>query len=276
MRIAISSDNHLDVNRVAPAAALDFQARWLRDHQVAVYLHAGDLFNDFTRTRAYFAKLADRLAGQVTVRYLAGNHDMLGGVSEAALETRLAPEYFHNAFLDLPGTAWRLVGLNGWYDYSLSPAAGDPAAVAAWKRVYWLDDQIPQAEDDPARLQRGLAQLRAQLAAATAVDKRVIVATHFLPDRALVPPMPSTNDPRRQRFWRMFCAMLGSQQVGDLLRVTPAVERVVYGHLHGQHPVRRLGGAHYYNPAVGVKRRHEWQAATFNQQWEQRLLVWDL
>ncbi|WFA02212.1 hypothetical protein [Limosilactobacillus fermentum] len=63
MKIAISSDNHLDVNRVDVAATMEAQATWLKQQEVAHYFFLGDLFNDFTRTQSYFKELADQLPG---------------------------------------------------------------------------------------------------------------------------------------------------------------------------------------------------------------------
>lgn len=51
MKIAISSDNHLDVNQVNVDQALAFQTKWLIDHHVDYYFYAGDLFNNFQETR---------------------------------------------------------------------------------------------------------------------------------------------------------------------------------------------------------------------------------
>lgn len=45
MKIAVSSDNHLDVNQVPVDTALDLQADWLARQSIDYYLFAGDLFN---------------------------------------------------------------------------------------------------------------------------------------------------------------------------------------------------------------------------------------
>lgn len=57
IKIAISSDNHLDVNKVNINDALNFQARWLNANHLDYYLYAGDLFNNFLKTRSYFEHL---------------------------------------------------------------------------------------------------------------------------------------------------------------------------------------------------------------------------
>lgn len=277
MRIAISSDNHLDVNHLDPALVQAEQAAWLVDHQVEAYFHVGDLFNDFAQTRDWFAALNQQLAGQVGVYYVAGNHDMLGEIDQADLEELVAPGYLHRRFVDLPGTDWRVIGNNGWYDYSLAQLEATPAEIAQWKRVYWIDASIHQDLSDGARMVRVARQVKAQVTAAEAAGKRVILLTHFVPAAALVPPMPATiTKPRLQRFWQMYNAMLGSRVLGDWLVDHPSVERVVYGHLHGHHAPITVGPQTYFNPAVGVKRRHEWQHDQFMDQWTGQMLVWDL
>lgn len=45
MKIVVSSDNHLDVNRISPAEALAFQAQYLNQIKADYYLFAGDMFN---------------------------------------------------------------------------------------------------------------------------------------------------------------------------------------------------------------------------------------
>lgn len=47
MKIAISSDNHLDVNRQNPDEIVYLQANYLNEQNVEYYLFAGDMFNDF-------------------------------------------------------------------------------------------------------------------------------------------------------------------------------------------------------------------------------------
>ena len=80
MKIAVSSDNHLDVNRVPVDTALDLQADWLRRRSVDYYLFAGDLFNDYLKTRDYFARLQARVP-QTKIYYILGNHDLLNHVT---------------------------------------------------------------------------------------------------------------------------------------------------------------------------------------------------
>lgn len=279
VRIAISSDNHLDVNRIDPAAALDFQGQWLLAQGVAHYFFLGDLFNDFARTQSYFTALADQLAGRVGVHYLAGNHDMLTGVSFSELESHIDDHYFHHQELDLPGSEWRVIGNNGWYDYDFSNFYHQPAAVAQWKRVYWLDGAIKQPLSDPARMARVRQQVAGQLLAADRDQRRVLFLTHFAPrHQALIKRPAQVKGLRMERSFQMIRALMGSDSLGTLLEQSGVVNRVVYGHLHGLHPEFGAGGISYQNAAVGVKkaRMDEWQRPSFNAQWTYRTLVMDL
>lgn len=279
VRIAISSDNHLDVNQVDPAAALAMQAQYLQDHSVQYYFYAGDLFNDFTQTRQYMTDLQHRLADRVHVYYIAGNHDLFQHASYDQIEHLSAPGYLHRHYVDLPGTNWRMIGNNGWYDYSFSTYRDDSIAVRQWKRVYWLDSEIEQPGDDQERMNNVLSQVTAQLAAAKDAGKRVLFLTHFAPRYELLAPRPAgVNTPRRERFYQMITAMMGSDRLGDLLESTGNVKYAFYGHLHGIHPPLEHNGVTYLNQAVGVrnKRINEWQQDDFTAQWQSSLRILDL
>lgn len=279
VRIAISSDNHLDVNQVDPAAALAMQAQYLQDHSVQYYFYAGDLFNDFTQTRQYMTDLQHRLADRVHVYYIAGNHDLFQHASYDQIEHLSAPGYLHRHYVDLPGTNWRMIGNNGWYDYSFSTYRDDSIAVRQWKRVYWLDSEIEQPGDDQERMNNVLSQVTAQLAAAKDAGKRVLFLTHFAPRHELLAPRPGgVNTPRRERFYQMITAMMGSDRLGDLLESTGNVKYAFYGHLHGIHPPLEHNGVTYLNQAVGVrnKRINEWQQDDFTAQWQSSLRILDL
>lgn len=279
VRIAISSDNHLDVNQVDPAAALAMQAQYLQDHSVQYYFYAGDLFNDFTQTRQYMTDLQHRLADRVHVYYIAGNHDLLQYASYDQIEHLSAPGYLHRHYVDLPGTNWRMIGNNGWYDYSFSTYRDDSIAVRQWKRVYWLDSEIEQPGDDQERMNNVLSQVTAQLATAKDAGKRVLFLTHFAPRHELLAPRPAgVNTPRRERFYQMITAMMGSDRLGDLLESTGNVKYAFYGHLHGIHPPLEHNGVTYLNQAVGVrnKRINEWQQDDFTAQWQSSLRILDL
>ena len=275
VRIAISSDNHLDVNQVDPAAALAMQAQYLQDHSVQYF------FNDTATTEIYTLSLHDALpiSDRVHVYYIAGNHDLLQHASYDQIEHLSAPGYLHRHYVDLPGTNWRMIGNNGWYDYSFSTYRDDSIAVRQWKRVYWLDSEIEQPGDDQERMNNVLSQVTAQLAAAKDAGKRVLFLTHFAPRHELLAPRPAgVNTPRRERFYQMITAMMGSDRLGDLLESTGNVKYAFYGHLHGIHPPLEHNGVTYLNQAVGVrnKRINEWQQDDFTAQWQSSLRILDL
>lgn len=278
MKIAISSDNHLDVNQVPVNTALAFQAAWLKRRHIDYYLFAGDLFNDYLKTRAYFARL-QKLVPQTKVYYILGNHDMLNHVNDGQIEHATEPGYLHNRFVDLPASDWRLIGNNGWYDYSFSSYYQQPATVASWKKVYWLDSSIDQPLTDQVRMERVLRQSRTLLDQAQYDHKKVLFLTHFVPRQELLMPKPAAiHTPRQERFYQMINAMLGSKRLGQLVEGYPNVKAVFYGHVHGSQPPLSRNGLTYFNQAVGVHKRHhnEWQAPTFADQWQQTVRVIEL
>lgn len=278
IKIAISSDNHLDVNRIDTADALKVQSDYLKQQQINYYLYAGDLFNDFQKTQAYFARLQDMLPN-THVYYIMGNHDMLTHATFDQIEHPQTPLYIHNRFVDIPKTRWRIIGNNGWYDYSFSQYQKQPQQVADWKKVYWLDSSIDQPMSDQQRMKRVLGQVHAQLKQAASDQRQVLFLTHFAPRHELLAPKPAAvNTPRAERFYQMINAMMGSDSLGKLLESFTNVHDVFYGHLHGIHPSLSRGPLTYYNQSVGVqrKRHSEWQQPTFQAQWINRLRIMSL
>lgn len=278
MKIAISSDNHLDVNRINSGRARDFQAEWLRNHNFDYYFHLGDLFNNLRKTQHYMDHL-QQLLPSTKVFYIAGNHEMINDAPYTELENSLDPRYLHNRFIDIPGTDWRVIANNGWYDYSFSSYNNDPDAVRSWKKVYWLDSSADQPMTDQERMAIVLKQVQKQLKAAKQANKEVMFMTHFAPRRELLAPKPSAvNTPRRERVYQMIQTFMGSEKLGELLESYPNVKSVFYGHLHGIHPPFTHNGVTYFNQAVGVanKRVNEWQYATFEDQWRWTLYTTDV
>lgn len=278
IQIAISSDNHLDVNQVDPQKALQIQADWLNQHHVDYYLYAGDLFNDFEKSQEYFAKLQSLLP-HTQLYYIMGNHDMLNHVMFDQIEHPTSPLYIHNRHIDLPHSDWRIIGNNGWYDYSFSKYHNQPQKVHDWKRVYWLDSSIDQPMTDQKRMDQALNQVQKELQLAQCDNKKVIFLTHFAPRHELLAPKPAAvNTPRAEKFYQMINAMMGSDALGNLLELSPNVRYVFYGHLHGIHPPLIRGQLTYYNQAVGVhrKRHNEWQRASFKEQWLTTLRIMNI
>ena len=279
VRVAISSDNHLDVNRVNIEQTLAAQAQYLKTTEINYYLHIGDLFNDFVQTQAYMNKLQNKLGQTTRVYYLAGNHDMMNHASFHQLETLPDAHYLHDRFIDLPGTNWRVIGNNGWYDYSFSQFNNDPARIAHWKKVYWLDSATEQPMTDWQRMALVLKQTDQQLKRAQADGKQVLYVTHFAPHHELLAKRPAlVNTPRRQTVFHMVQAMLGSDRLGELLESYPNVSYVAYGHLHNVHRALQRGHVTYLHQAVGVRNRrvNEWRAPDFITQWQNTLRVLNL
>ena len=57
VKIAVTSDNHLDINKQEPAEILAKQTQKILEMNVNYYLIAGDLFNDFKKSMAYVSDL---------------------------------------------------------------------------------------------------------------------------------------------------------------------------------------------------------------------------
>lgn len=259
MKIAVSSDLHLDLNHADVAEIITQQAHYLTRQEIDHYFFVGDSFNDFEQTSVYFAELQSQLP-ITKVHYLAGNHDMLKGVTYEQLENLDDDLYFHNRFIDIPQTNWRIIGNNGWYDYSFSTYESNVKEVAKWKRAYWVDRPIMQPMNDPERMAIVLDQVEENLKQARNQQKQVIFMTHFAPIREAL-PHPIIKSARRQRMWEMTTAMLGSRHLGALLARFPEVKAVFYGHLHYAQPLITVGNIEYRNQAVGVRRKNsgEWE-----------------
>lgn len=277
VKVAFSSDNHLDVNRLPVETVLKQQAAWLNQQQVQIYVHLGDLFNDLTKTRNYMEELDQALTGEAY--YLLGNHDMLNHAPYELVEHLEDPHYLYHRWIDIPQTNWRIVGNNGWYDYSFSAFADAPQKVAQWKNVYWLDSSISQPLNDLERMKLVCDQVDQDLSRAVADHKRVIFGTHFAPRHELLTPKPKFVDTRRKNyFYQMVNAMMGSDRLGERLESFSNVKMVMYGHLHRSHPPMTQHGVTYYHQAVGVKNKriNEWHYPTFIQQWKRTLRILEL
>jgi putative phosphoesterase len=267
VKIAASSDNHLDINRVDVDQVIQAQVQVLTELHIDYYLIVGDVSNRFNRTLNYVDKLKAALPA-TQVYFIAGNHDMSHDISESELETLQHPNYLHNQYVDLVDTDWRVIGLNGWYDYGFAPALSEKeAADFHFGRFY--DRSIDQTESDPQRFQRAYEQLKQQLMAGYQAHKQMLVMTHFVPISDDL--LPNTTKPRE-----LVNAMLGSPRTGALLEQVPGVRHVVFGHAHVAAPMRQHGLVQYDNVSLGVQRRNDWPDATFIPSWEKRLKIFEL
>ena len=57
MKIAVSSDLHLDLNHADVVEIITQQAHYLTHQEIDHYFFVGDAFNDFEQTRVYFLSL---------------------------------------------------------------------------------------------------------------------------------------------------------------------------------------------------------------------------
>ncbi len=119
VKIALSSDNHFDINKIDTAEIIPQQVEYLKKLGIQYYLNAGDFFNDFSKTLKYTETLRDSLE-DIKFAFIAGNHDMLKNVTYQQLEDGNWPGYLNNKFLDVVDTNYRIIGINGWYDYSFA------------------------------------------------------------------------------------------------------------------------------------------------------------
>ncbi|MCM0582488.1 metallophosphoesterase [Weissella diestrammenae] len=264
MKIAVSSDNHFDVNRLDVSAMIDAQAAYLLQQRVDVYLIAGDLFNSFEKSLDYVTRLQTAVGTQVLVRFIAGNHDMGRDVSFDELETALSPYYFHHQTLDLGN--WQIIGNNGWYDYSFA-SGPDRDQIVQFKRGLYYDRVIEQPMTDPERTQLSLKQLGVQLDAAQTAGKKVIIIQHFAPHGL------DLSYPQHVARWLMINGVMGSNQYAQLYAQYPNVQQVYYGHTHQTLLTRHLGTIAYNNVSVGYQRARipEWTAETFIESWKNKI-----
>ena len=268
VKIAFSSDIHLDINNLPVDAIIAAQAAYLRSEGIDYYFIAGDTFNDFRLTEKYVADLQAELS-TTTVKFLAGNHDMLRGITYEQLESPVTDAYFHNQFVDLPGTNWRIVGNNGWYDYSFADQLHRSAdRFWHWKRAYWADGQIEQPMNDFDRETIVLQQMKEQFDAAQLAHKRVGLVTHFVPHQHFI---RYTND---DRFFNMANGMLGSRRLEETINQYH-IPLVVFGHVHRRFAPITIKDTRYYNPAVGYNahRHNEWQTNDFLSEWHQQTKI---
>jgi len=148
-----------------------------------------------------------------------------------------------------------IVGSVGWYDYSFAPphlgiplrfyehkiSPGAASFSAEHRYLLGQDDDIPpHAREIYARWNDGrfaklhrsdgqfltelIAQLTRQLESLRHIP-HVLVATHHLPFREMLPPSNAAQ-------WQFVRAFLGSEQFGQTLLQYPNVKTLICGHSH--------------------------------------------
>lgn len=267
--IALTSDNHLDLNKVDIAELVVNQAQFLTQAHVELLLIAGDIANDFDLTTSYIKNLQAAMP-EIPVRFVAGNHDMLRNVTYAQLQGVVMPEYLNHKIYDVPETNWRIIGGNGWYDYSFADNLDKKVTdFEHWKKAYWVDGQIEQSISDPERLNIELNEIEQLFKQAT--EKSILFLTHFIPNKKFI---RYTDD---NRFWNMANGMMGSTKMEKLIEKYQ-VKIVHFGHIHDAQTPVKVGSAWYFNQAVGVHRGKtiEWHEPSFFDAWKRRLRIINL
>ncbi|MDF7627185.1 metallophosphoesterase [Lactobacillaceae bacterium L1_55_11] len=270
MKVAFSSDNHFDINHLDVDEIMPLQARYLVEQGVEAYIITGDAFNDFGKTLKYAHDLQNELGDGVKVRFIAGNHEMGAGVTYDELESDLDPLYFHNKALDVGDDGVRIIGNNGWYDYSFVGDDYPESEIIRFKREFWYDRRIEQPMSDPERFARNLRQIRDHLELAG--DRKTVLVNHFVPRLDYIHRMPR-GDSRLD----ILNAFLGSEKLGETVDQSYTIA-TVFGHLHLHPAPLKVGNNNYYNVAVGyhTARVNEWGGNDFMSEWIEHLLILDL
>lgn len=270
MRLAVISDLHLDINKIDRNSALHEMAQYLLNQQVAVYVLAGDTFNQLAETADFVRRLNHLVEPVTKVYYLAGNHEMGDGTSDEALENLADPNYFHNKSLSFG--AYEIIGNNGWYDYSFDEGRHDDETIHRFKQRFWYDRRIDEALPDREKAERSAKQIEKAVLEAQKAGQKPLVISHFSTDQALVEQIPFSKPDLT-----ILKAYLGSAALGRRLQEL-RVHFVLAGHVHWRMPAHRVNETTFYNVSLGYKTRriHEWDQGDFFKEWKERLVMLDL
>lgn len=272
-RIAVTSDNHIDVNRLEVSQVIEAQADYLRRQRIDDYVLAGDTFNDFNKTKQFVARLQETVGTKIRIYFIAGNHEMVNGLDYSALQDSITPAYLHRKFVDIPGTNYRMIGNNGWYDFSfaLPGTQKSVADFARWRNAYWIDGGIPNRGNDLQMMQDVLNDVHQQFSRAREAGKRILFVTHFVPQQSYI---FYSLDRKYRKYWNMAVTLMGSQHLGNLIQAYQ-VMHVFFGHLHTRQKPKTIQGVTYHTAPVGygLKRINEWSSSNFLEEWRKTLQI---
>lgn len=246
-KLAIISDLHVDINHLQ-SDDLAVLLQILQDNG-ATHLHlAGDIAN---KVAGALAVVEFFQRGGLPTTFNWGNHEMPNLVEEAWIE-----QFPHLDFLNLKTFALRddlvLLGVNGWYDYRFA-TIDDFDEIVKLKNLYWYDRNIIRSGTDPEINQGILNQLRTLLMQLQEAKKEVVIATHFVPQRAFI--VYQTNPEFIK--WNELNAFLGAESFGELMDEFTNVRQVVFGHTHRRFPDQVINGTIYSCRPFGYY--FEWQ-----------------
>lgn len=241
MRLAFTSDIHIDMNGAATLAILADRVREIGPDVLVV---AGDVA---TGAATYLRTLLALRDAAPEVMVVAGNHDVWTAPEAAAagLDSwkrldAVLPALCREAgvhFLDAGPVVLGGIGFAGslgWFDLSTAdPDLGLPLETyrtGEWGGLRWNDHRLAVWGDGAGgrMVEREVAdRLRARLAAhLDALDTaRVVAVTHTLPFVAQVARGASPA-------WRFVNAFMGSTALGELLLADPRIELAIAGHTH--------------------------------------------
>lgn len=255
MRLVFTSDLHVEY-QLEVVGLVAARARELAPDVVVL---AGDVCPDLQRLERSLRLIVE--AAGAPVLYLAGNHELWCGGPEGH-----GPDSRERYFEVIPRLTRRagavslgvephvigdvgFVGVTGWFDNSLADPSlmdvmspdqdgarrsGELTCVDR-QQVHWPDgDGAPLS--DEALCDAMCELLGKQLDKVADHCSRVVVVTHMLPDRALLPGAGAPG--LRSRDERVQDAFMGTARLGAELLRRPEVVRVICGHYH--HAVRAL------------------------------------
>ncbi len=264
MRLAVTSDIHIDKNGPGALAALAARVRTLEPD---VLVLAGDVATSPTTLLETFLALR---AAAPRVVYVAGNHDVWSHPEQVARGQHawwrldeLLPALCREAGVDCLDAAGveidgvGFVGTLGWYDLSMKDEAlGAPDEAytrGEFHGLKWMDHVyavFPGEDGRPmapwAVADRLRSRLQAQLRACVA--PRVVALTHMVAFDEQLHHKPHPG-------WRFCQAFIGHRGLGDVLRADPRVCLAVAGHTHTPSDLR-FGGLRAVVSPLGY--RGEW------------------